>query len=360
LFSKEQSRNVAQDSLCKMARIFGSFLCALAVVNGLLVAEDMPAPALKLTRTIVLSDAQGKFDHFAIDLAGDRLFAASAGKRSVEVIDLRTDKVQQSIPGLGKPHGLAWVPATGSLYVSDGDRAELRVYQGQPLALAGTIKLSDDADDMVYDPATHHLFVGHGGGEGANPARIAVVDTDHLALVANVSVATHPEAIEIDPQSQRVFANIADSNEVVVIGAASNSIVADWKLTKAAENVPLAFDEQHQLIYVACRKPGMVIAMDAATGKEIASAQAASGADDLFYDSTLRRVYVITGAGEVDSYQVDHAKTLRALSVLRTAPGAKTGLFVPSQNLLYIGVPGSATKPSEIRVYSTVRSGMVQ
>ena len=190
MFSKEQSRNVAQDSLCKMARIFGSFLFALAVVNGL-VAEDMPAPALKLTRTIVLSDAQGKFDHFAIDLAGDRLFAASAGKRSVEVIDLRTDKVQQSIPGLGKPHGLAWVPATGSLYVSDGDRAELRVYQGQPLALAGTIKLSDDADDMVYDPATHHLFVGHGGGAGAVvlhdvAAGITVVGVPAKELVKNI------------------------------------------------------------------------------------------------------------------------------------------------------------------------------
>jgi DNA-binding beta-propeller fold protein YncE len=360
LFPEKLLQNVAQAPLHKMARTLGSLLFAFAIGTGLLGAGEISASVLKLTKTIILSDVQGKFDHFAVDLAGDRLFAASGGKHSVEVVDLKTDKVQQSITGLGKPHGLAWVPATGSLYVSDGDLAELRVYQGQPLALAGTIKLSDDADDMVYDPATHRLFVGHGGGDGANPARIAVVDTDRFALVANVAVATHPEAIEIDPQGQRVFANIAGSNEIAVIDAASGSIVADWKLTKAAENVPLAFDEQHQLIYVACRKPGMVIAMDAATGKEVASAQAASGADDLFYDSTLRRVYVITGAGEVDSYQVDHAKTLRALSVLRTAPGAKTGLFVPSQNLLYIGVPGTAAKPSEIRVYSTVRSGMVQ
>ena len=100
----------------------------------------------------------------------------------------------------------------------------------------------------------------------------------------------------------------------------------------------------------------MVIAIDAATGKEIASAQAAAGADDLFYDSALGRIYVIAGAGEVDAYQVDQgAKTLRPLGGLKTAPGAKTGLFVPSQNLLYIGVPGTATTQSEIRVYSTVK-----
>jgi DNA-binding beta-propeller fold protein YncE len=333
--------------------LFLVFGCSLA-------ATSQTSRPLTLSKTIPLSGVNGKFDHFAVDLAGRRLFAAATGNHSVEVIDLKAAKVQQSITGLGKPHGLAWAPDTGSLYVSDGALAELRVYKGEPFALAGTIKLSDDADDMVYDAAHHRLFVGHGGSDAANPARVAVVDTERFSLVANVAVSTHPEAIEIDPQGRRIFANIADSNEVAVIAAATNSVVAEWKLTRAAENVPLAFDEQHQLIYVACRKPGMVIAMDAVTGAELASIPAAPGADDLFYDSELGRIYVITGAGEVDSYQVDRAKTMHALEVLHTAPGAKTGLFVPSQNRLYIGVPGTAAKPSEIRVYSTVKSGMSQ
>ncbi len=347
--------DLSRTKLHKVIRFLGIVLLFIMVSIHMLAAAGLSTPVLQLAKTIVLSGVPGKFDHFAIDLPGNRLFAASGGKHSVEVIDLKTDKVQQSITGLGKPHGLAWVPATGSLYVSDGALAELRVYKGEPLVLAGTIKLSDDADDMVYDPATHQLFVGHGGSDGANPARVAVVDTDHFTLTADIAVATHPEGIEIDPQAHRIFANIADSNEVAVIGAGGKSVSADWKLTKAAENVPLAFDEQHQLIYVACRKPGMVIAIDAATGKEIASAQAAAGADDLFYDSALGRIYVIAGAGEVDAYQVDQAKTLRPLGGLKTAPGAKTGLFVPSQNLLYIGVPGTATTQSEIRVYSTVK-----
>jgi DNA-binding beta-propeller fold protein YncE len=326
----------------------------------MMAAAQPSVPVLRLERTIVLSNVTGKFDHFAMDLAGDRLFAASVGQHAVEVIDLKTDRVQQSITGLGKPHGLAFVPATGSLYVSDGTLAELRVYKGHPLALAGTIKLSDDADDMAYDPTTRQLFVGHGGSDAANPSRVSVVDTDHFALVANIDVDTHPEGIEIDPDGRRVFANIADSDEVAVIGATGKSVIANWKVTKAAENVPLAFDEQHKLIYVACRKPGMVIAIDAATGNEISSARAAEGADDLFYDSALGRIYVITDAGEVDAYEVNSARTLRPLDALQTVAGAKTGLFVPSQNLLYIGVPGNPGKPSEIRVYSTVKPGISQ
>lgn len=332
-----------------------SSTAAVLVIAGLfsLAGQAQPSQPLTLNRTISLSGVQGKFDHFAVDLAGDRLFAAATGNHSVEVIDLKTNKVRQSIAGLGKPHGLAWVEATGSLYVADGALAELRVYTGTPLALSGTIKLSADADDMVYDAANKMLYVGHGTGDAANPARIAVVDTEHLTLAANLPVATHPEALDIDPQSRRVFANIADSNEVAVVATDSKTITAHWKLTKAADNVPLAFDVENRVLYVACRTPGTLIALDAASGRELASAPSAGGADDLFYDADLHRLYLISGTGEVDAYQVDAAKALHPLGVTHTAPGAKTALYVPSQKFLYVGVPGAGNGAAEIRVYST-------
>lgn len=335
-------------------------LCWVALLAGACAFVSLAqtsTPPLVLSRTIPLPGVAAKFDHLAIDESGSRLFIAATGNHSVEVIDLKTDKVQQSITGLGKPHGLAWIAATGSLYVADGSLAELRVYKGSPLALAGKIKLSDDADDMVYDEARHLLFVGHGTGDAANPTNVAVVDTDHFTLLSNASVATHPEALDIDPATKRVFANIADAGEIAVIDIASKTVSARWKLTKAADNVPIAFDSEHQLLYVACRTPGTLIAVDAATGKELASLPTAAGADDLFYDPTLRRVYVIAGSGEVDAYQVDAAKMLHALSVVKTASGAKTALFVASQNLLYVGVPGAGKEPAAIRVYATSGGG---
>jgi DNA-binding beta-propeller fold protein YncE len=334
--------------------ISSGFLLLLICFVASPSAAQTPAPAFHLERTIILPRVSGKFDHFAFDAAGNRLFAAATGNHSVEVIGLTNDQVEQSITGLGKPHGLAWVASTGSLYVADGSLAELRVYMGNPFALAGKIKLSDDADDMVYDEASHILFVGHGGSDSANPAKIAVVDTGHFNLVASLSAASHPEAFDIDPASHRVFANIADSSEVAVIEIASKAMTAHWKLTGASDNVPLAFDSEHQILFVACRTPGTLIALDATTGKELTSLPAAGGADDLFYDPALRRVYLISGLGEVDSYQVDKAKTLHSLGTLKTATGAKTALFVPSQSLLYVGVPGMAERPAEIRVYSTV------
>ena len=324
------------------------------------IAAGAQPAALSLMRSIPLPGVSGKFDHFAVDLAGHRLFAAATGNHSVEVIDLETDKVVQSITGLGKPHGLAWVASTGSLYVADGTLAELRVYKGTPLALAGQIKLSDDTDDLVYDAATRLLYVGHGGSDRDSPARIAVVDTASFSLKADIPVATHPEALDMDSASGRVFANIADASEIAVIDRGSSSISSRWSLDKAGDNVPIAYDAGHRLLYIACRKPAVLIALDDDSGRELSRAPIGGGADDLFYDAALHRVYVISGAGQVDSFSVDSRNALSPLPVLQTVSGAKTALFVPSQGLLYVGFPGAGSEAdgatghaAEIRVYRT-------
>jgi DNA-binding beta-propeller fold protein YncE len=313
---------------------------------------------LPLSQTIPLPGVAGKFDHFAIDAPGHRLFVAATGNHSVEVIDLNTARVEQSIAGLGKPHGQVWDQATGSLYVADGSLAELRLYKGSLLKFAGSIKLSDDADDMVFDEAHYLLYVGHGGGSAAVPGKIAVIDTAKFALLTNLAVASHPEALDFDPQGRRIFANIADSAEIAVIDeasndGASNTIVAHWKLTGAADNVPMAYDSGRQRLYVACRTPATLIALNASTGAEIARVPTGEGADDLFYDAAQHRLYVISGAGEVDVIQADAGTGLTTIGVTHTATGAKTALFVPAENNLYVGVPAAGAKPAEIRVYST-------
>lgn len=315
-------------------------------------ASSQPSSSLTLRQTIPLSGVNGKFDHFAIDLAKGRLFAAATGNHSVEVIDLKSGRTKESITGLGKPHGLAWVESTGSLYVADGTLAELRVYRGSPLQLAGAIKLSQDADDMVYDDVHHLLYVGHGGGSATAPGTVAVVDTSTFTLVATLPVAAHPEALDLDAAGRRIFANIADSGEIAVIDAATNTVAARWKLNKAGDNVPIAYDGARHRLFLACRTPATLLELDGSTGDELSRAVTGEGADDLFYDAVLGRVYVISGSGEVDTFDVN-GKSITSAGVTRTAAGAKTALFVPATSRLYVGVPGSSEKPAEIRVYST-------
>jgi chromate transporter len=47
------------------------------------------APPLRLVQTIPLPGVQGRIDHLAVDVAGQRLFVAALGNNTVEVVDLR-------------------------------------------------------------------------------------------------------------------------------------------------------------------------------------------------------------------------------------------------------------------------------
>ena len=124
-------------------------LAGLAVL-----AQAESGATLTLVKTIALPSVAGRFDHFAFDPADGRLFVAATGNHSVEVVSVKTGKRIETIAGLGKPHGLAWVADQGKLFVADGSLAALKVYTGSPLKEVATLALSDDADDMVYDAQT--------------------------------------------------------------------------------------------------------------------------------------------------------------------------------------------------------------
>jgi hypothetical protein len=316
------------------------------------IQSQTAASGLKFQQTITLPGVKGKFDHFAMDEAGKRLFAAAAGNQSVEVIDLTTGKVVDSLKGFGKPHGLAWIAGTGTLFVSDGGKAELAIYSGSPLKRVKTISLSEDADDMVYDPATGLLYVGHGGTNAANPAQIAIVDAKDQSLVTNLHVATHPEALELDSKNDRIFANIADAGQVVVIDGKTHTINATWTLESAKDNTPLAYDEADDVLLIGCRAPAKIIALNGRSGSTLSTLTSSAGADDLFFDPTTRRAYLISGEGAIDAVELAADGTLKPVAVTHTVTGAKTGLLDPRSGLLYIGIPGT-TAPAAIRIYQT-------
>ena len=307
---------------------------------------------LTLSRTIPLPGVTGKFDHFAMDEANHRLFAAATGSRMVLVVDLTSDRVTQSLSGLGKPHGLAWVASTKRLFVADGQKGELDVFEGTPFKQVKSIKLSEDTDDMVFDSHTKLLYVGHGGTDASNPSAVAVIDTDALTMLADIPVTAHPEALEIDERSDRIFVNISDAGTIIVIDGKTHTVSTQWALKEKKGNTPLGFDAKDKLLLVGCRTPAELVVLNSETGDQLAALPSATGADDLFYDEANQQAYLIAGSGAVNSYAVSADGKLQTLATTNTPAGAKTGLLVPSQKSLFVGVP-SASSSSEIRVYMT-------
>ena len=60
----------------------------LLLGSGAARAQNGP---LRLVQTIPMPGVEGRIDHLAVDLKGQRLFVAALGNNTVEVVDLSVD-----------------------------------------------------------------------------------------------------------------------------------------------------------------------------------------------------------------------------------------------------------------------------
>jgi YVTN family beta-propeller protein len=131
----------------------------------LLVGVGRPiAQPLQLEAKIPLGEVRGRIDHMAIDLVRQRLFVAELGNDTVGIVDLKNEKVIQTISGLREPQGLGYMPAMDALYVANAGDGSVRVFAGADYAAAGRIDLGEDADNIRVDSAANQILVGYGSG----------------------------------------------------------------------------------------------------------------------------------------------------------------------------------------------------
>jgi hypothetical protein len=93
---------------------------------------------------------------------------------------------------------------------------------------------------------------------------------------------------------------------------------------------------------------------DTTTGKKTGSLPIGGDTDDLFWDAVRKRIHVICGSGIITSFQETEHGTFKLMAETVTAPGARTGLFVPETGCLYIAVPQQGEHSAEIRVFSVL------
>ncbi|HEY4782779.1 MAG TPA: YncE family protein, partial [Chthoniobacterales bacterium] len=178
--------------------------------------EPAKAP-VKLLQSIPLPDLKdGDFDHLAIDLEGNRLFATAEENSKVEVFDTKTNKLIHTIEGLKAPHSLLFRGDLKKLFVVDSDLGEVRVYDTTSYEPAGTIKVREGADSSGYDPSTKYLYVVTGGKDAKLPnAYLEIIDTTEAKKIGEIKMDSDDvEAMAFDPSSSRMFIDIRGNSTV--------------------------------------------------------------------------------------------------------------------------------------------------
>ncbi len=296
-----------------------AFALALIWVAQSWAQEKAP---LRLVQTVSVPGAPRKWDHFGVDLQGNRLFATSEDAPAVEVFDLRTNKLIRTLTDFKEPHNT---------------------------------ELTIDADPIVYDPTSKYLYVVNGGREAHTPyCLISVVDTRSGKKLAEMKLDTNRlESMAIEKSGPRLFVNMTGVNSIGVVDREKRAVVQTWPLTAGQENVPMQYDEAMHRLFVVTRKPSKLIVLNTDTGKEVTSLAVADYVDDLAYDGAHHRLYVPAGGGDgaVSVVEQQGANDYRVIATVPTKPGAKTARLVPELNKYYVGVPGKGSVEPQILVF---------
>jgi hypothetical protein len=170
-----------------------------------------------------------------------------------------------------------------------------------------------------------------GYGDGA----LAFIDPVSRTKLAEAPLPGHPESFQLAAKSARAFVNVPDAHQIAVVDLSARKRVASWDTHSLRSNFPMAWREPDGPLAVGFRSPAKLALLDAETGAVTQSLTTCDDADDVFFDGKRDRIYVSCGEGVVDVMQRG-SDGYRRLTLVKSASGARTSLFVPDLDRLYV------------------------
>jgi hypothetical protein len=343
---KRQTREAMMNRLDR-CRELPVMVLVVAALLGLGLERPAAAGAVQtlvLERKIPLGEVRGRIDHLAIDLARDRLFVAELGNNSLGVVDLGAGKLVRRIGNLDEPQGIAYDPATDTVFVADAGDGLVHRFAGADLMPLEPVQLGADADNVRLDPEADRVVVGYGGGA------LALIDAASGKPATEIRLPGHPESFQLEHSGPRIFVNVPGARQITVVDRSNGRQVASWGLGDAQANFPMALDDADGRLVIGYRDPALLAVFDTGTGAPVARLPACGDTDDVFLDRQRHRLYLSCGAGFIDVVQW-RDDAYRELARIPTIPGARTALFVPERDRLYLAVRASGSEGAAVWVF---------
>jgi DNA-binding beta-propeller fold protein YncE len=326
------------------------FLAALALAAPLFAADEAP---LRLVGKISVPGMTGTWDHLAADGAGGRLFGNAQDIHTLEVFDLRAQRVVRTVTGpFNRNQGIVVLPDLKKIVVSNGRSGLCVVLNSDTLEPGKSIGIGLGADLMAYDAAAKLLYVGHGGRDSNRGfGAVAIIDLAKDELVADIPTDLRPAAMALETRGPRLFVCLPGANQIAVIDRPSRKIAARFDITGTQKPVSIAFDEANRRLFVLTRTPAQLVVLDSDTGRTVAALEGVGEAEDVAFDTARRRLYATGLEGLIYVYQQAGADRYALLAKIPTKPHAGTSLWIPELNRFCVGVAQHDKDAPEIWLY---------
>jgi len=301
------------------SRLSNHILISVFVVLSVVSLRGSSAPDYHLVHKYEFgapADGREYFDYIAVDSEARRVFLSHGSE--VLVVNADTGALEGKISGLQLSHGVALVHDVDRGFITDGEQGKIVVFDLKTLKVIGDVEAAKDADSIIYDPASKHVFSFNGDSQNST-----VVDPATGKVVGTIELGGAPEFAVADGHGM-IYNNLEDKSEVVAIDSETLKIKSRWPISPAGAPAPIAMDRDHRRLFVSGREPEVLVIMNADTGKVIQSFPISAGADANFYDPKSGRIFVSTREGWIHVFHEDSPDRYSEVGKIKTEFGAKT------------------------------------
>lgn len=308
-----------------------------------------PSPILA---TIPMPGVKGDFDHFAYDEGTQRLFLAASDKGSVEVLDLTKMRDIRSIGGFKNPHSIVLNKKHNTMLVTDSAPGASELLHLDSLQPMRKLPLAPGANCVLLSPDETKIFITAGGDRVKQSASVleSVNAVTMQKLKSTRVPALHLQPMAFDEGRRRLLVNLADQDSIGIFSSDTLERTATWRIPKGHKNSPIVFDQPHDAVFVIASDPGILMALDPATGALRAWIPTPANPDDLGFDPSKERLFV-PGETELEIYQIGPHHSLQPIGGHATGPGARTGIFLPDRHAYAVAIPADSKHPARVVLY---------
>ncbi len=271
-------------------------------------------PGYHLINTYKLG-GEGGWDYLTLDSSTQRLYISRA--THVIVIDADSGKPVGDIPDTPGVHGIALAPELGRGFVSNGREGTVTIFDIATLKPITKVKVGDNPDAILYDPATKRVFTFNGKSQDST-----AIDAAKGTVLGTIKLEGKPEFAASDAKGE-IFVNIEDKSQLDAIDPNKLEVKSRWPLAPCQEPSGLSMDRKNRRLFVGCDNKMMAV-VDADSGKVLATPAIGEGVDATAFDEGTGLAFASCGEGVLTVVREESPSKFSVAENVKTQDGART------------------------------------
>jgi DNA-binding beta-propeller fold protein YncE len=162
------------------------------------------------------------------------------------------------------------------------------------------IPAAEDADAILFDGTSNRVFTLNGDAHSST-----VIDDRTATFIKNIPLGGKPE-YGVSAGDGKVYANLADTSEVVEIDAKTATVGRRWSTAPCKQPFAMAIDKIHHRLFSGCRS--VLAISDYQAGKVVATVPIGTGVDGAGYDGATGNAFASNADGTLTVINITSSK----------------------------------------------------